>query len=69
MNRNTAITAENNVLNELARIGRELETINLLIFHFKQRPNVVKKLAPIRARLLNEQQRLQAMRALLAQEI
>lgn len=52
MNRNDAIREDNAALDELARISEELETINLLIVHFRQRPRVIRKLAMIRARLL-----------------
>ena len=52
MNRNDAIREDNAALDELARISEELETINLLIVHFRQRPHVIRKLAMIRARLL-----------------
>lgn len=50
MNRNDAIREDNAALDELARISEELETINLLIVHFRQRPRVIRKLAMIRAR-------------------
>lgn len=52
MNRGTAIRADNRALDELARLSREIETINLLIVHFSDKPNVVRRLAEIRARLL-----------------
>lgn len=52
MDRTRAIREDNAALDELARISRELETVNLLIVHFRLRPNVVKRLAEIRARLL-----------------
>lgn len=52
MKQRQAIEAENDAMDELARLSRELETVNLLIVHFASRPNVVKRLADIRARLL-----------------
>lgn len=69
MNRNTAITAENNVMDELARLSAELHAIDLLIIHHRQHPTVIKHLSAVRRRLIAERTRLQAMRALLAQEI
>jgi len=47
-----AIKAENEAMDDLARISRELETVNLLIVHFAKKPNVVRRLIEIRARLL-----------------
>lgn len=35
MNRNDAIREDNAALDDLARISEELETINLLIVHFR----------------------------------
>lgn len=69
MKRSTAITAENNVLDELARLSTELHAIDLLIIHHRQHPTVVKRLAAVRTRLTTERTRLKAMRALLAEEI
>ena len=51
MNRNHAIAVENAAMDELARLSRDLETVNLLIVHFADRPNVVRRLAAIRRRL------------------
>jgi hypothetical protein len=56
-------------MDELARVSAELETIESLIFLFRRRPSAIKKLAPVRQRLLDEQRRLQAMRAILAEDI
>ena len=53
MNRTVAIAAEQAAMDELARLSWELETVNLLIVHFAQRPNVVKRLGAIRRRLLD----------------
>ena len=39
-------------MDELARLSQELETVNLLIIHFADRPTVVRRLATIRRRLL-----------------
>lgn len=69
MKRSTAITAENNVLEELARLSSELYAIDLLIVHHRQHPKVVKHLSAIRTRLIAERTRLIAMRDILAQEI
>ena len=52
MRKKQAIDAENQAMDELARIQRELETVNLLIIHHRQHPKVVARLADIRARLL-----------------
>lgn len=52
MKRHTAVREENTQMDNLARLSRELETVNLLIVHFADRPNVVRRLAEIRARLL-----------------
>lgn len=52
MNQGTAIKEEHRQMEELARLSRELETIDLLIYHFADKPNVVKRLGEIRARLL-----------------
>lgn len=69
MKRNDAITAENNVMDELARLSVELHAIDLLIIHHRQHTTVIKRLSAVRTRLITERTRLQAMRALLAQEI
>lgn len=52
MNRAKAIEAEQRAMDELARLSRELQTVNLLIVHHRQHPKVVARLAEIRARLL-----------------
>ncbi len=52
MKRTEAIREDNEALDELARISEELELVNLLIIHFRQRPTVVRKLAKLRGRLL-----------------
>jgi hypothetical protein len=52
INRHDAIRVDNAALDELARLQREIETLNLLIVHFADKPNVVRRLADIRARLL-----------------
>lgn len=52
MRKQAAIEAENRAMDELARISRELETVNLLIVHHRQHPTVVARLAEIRTRLL-----------------
>lgn len=52
MNRAVAIKEDNAALDELARVSRELETVNLLIVHHRQHPRIVRRLAEIRARLL-----------------
>lgn len=53
MNRNAAIAAENAAMDELARLSRDLETVNLLIVHHAQHPTVVRRLSAIRRRLLD----------------
>ncbi len=63
MNRASAIEADNRALNELARVSRELETINLLIVHFRQHPRLVRRLADIRARLIIARTDARAQRA------
>ncbi len=52
MNRNAAIKEWGGAMDDLARLSRELETINLLIVHFADKPNVVRRLGEVRARLL-----------------
>jgi len=52
MDRTTAIAADHDALDELARVSRELETVNLLIVHFRQHPRLIRRLGDIRARLL-----------------
>lgn len=56
-------------MDELARLSAELHAIDLLIIHHRQHPTVIKHLSAVRRRLTAERTRLQAMRALLAQEI
>lgn len=63
MRRNDAISEDNRAMDELARVSRELETINLLIVHFRQQPRVVRRLADIRARLLIARTDARARRA------
>ena len=63
MNRTNAIREDNEALDELARISRELETVNLLIIHFRQHPRLVRRLADIRGRLLIARSDARARRA------
>lgn len=69
MNRSVAVAAEQAAMDELARISRELETVNLLIVHFAQRPNVVKRLGAIRRRLLDAKAAAIAERERMARHI
>ena len=69
MNRAAAIAAEQAAMDELARISWELETVNLLIVHFAQRPNVVKRLGAIRRRLLDAKANAIAEREQMARHI
>ena len=69
MNRTDAIAADNHAMDELARISRELETVNLLIVHFRQQPRVVRRLADIRVRLLIARTDARARRANAAEYI
>ncbi len=69
MNRNVAIGAWQHTLDELARVSVELETVNLLIVHFRQKPTIVRRLALTKKRLEAERDRLQRMVAHLAEEI
>lgn len=57
------MSADHDAMDELARVSRELETINLLIVHFRQQPRVVRRLADIRARLLIARTDARAKRA------
>ena len=69
MNRREAIDIENFIMDDLARLSRDLETVNLLIVHFAQRPNVVKRLGAIRRRLLDIKAEIIAEREIVAQHI
>ena len=61
--RNEAIREENAAMDELARLSREIETVNLLIVHFRQRPQLVRRLSEIKARLLIQRSDEMARRA------
>jgi len=69
MEQSIAIREENRQMDELARLSRELETVNLLIVHFADKPNVIKRLAEIRARLLELKHEAMQERAWAAQHI
>jgi len=69
MEKRTAIKAENDAMDDLARLSRELEIINLLIIHFSDKPNVVKRLGEVRARLLELKHEAMQERAWAAQHI
>lgn len=69
MDQQTAIREEHRQMDELARISRELETINLLIVHFADKPNVIKRLGEIRARLLELKHEAMQERAWAARHI
>lgn len=69
MEKHTAIRAENEAMEELARLSRELETINLLIVHFSDKPNVIRRLGEIRARLLELKHEAMQERAWAARHI
>lgn len=68
-NRNHAISAENNAMDELARLSREIAVIELLVLRHRQEPALLSDLALVLRRLRAERAHLQRLRAAVAEHI
>lgn len=73
MKQQEAIRAEHAAMDELARIGQELDALDMLIFHFGQaryyNADLLARLTRARARIITDRERWQARRAEAARHI